>query len=254
MTRLASKTICITGASAGIGEACARLFAKEGARLIITGRRQERLEALKVELHTDVHTCAFDIRNRLTTEDTIRELPEDFKPIDVLVNNAGLALGLEPFTESPLTDFDAMIETNIQGLLTMTREILPGMIARGSGHIVTIGSIAGTYPYAGGHVYGATKAFVKQFALGLRADLLGHPIRVTNIEPGMVDTEFSGIRFKGDEARAQAVYEGVEPLHAEDIAEAVLWAITLPPHVNINRIEMMATMQAPGGAVVFRDL
>lgn len=249
---LTGKTALITGATVGIGKAIAEALAAEGAKLVLTGRREALLKELAAALPTEVHTIAFDIRERDVTMRAIASLPDGFKDIDILVNNAGLALGLEPATEASLEDWETMVETNILGLITLTHIILPDMKKRGSGHVVNISSIAGTYPYPGGNVYGATKAFVTQFSLNLRADLLGLPIRVTNIEPGMVETEFSLVRFKGNDDRAAQVYSGVEPLTAENIAETVRWALMQPAHVNINRIELMATMQAPGGPQVAR--
>lgn len=250
---LRDKTILITGATAGIGEAIARSLAGEGCRLILTGRREARLKELAGSLGVECHTLAFDIRERDATLRAAATLPAGFRDVDVLINNAGLALGLEPATDASLEDWETMVETNILGLITLTHAILPGMKARGRGHVVNLSSIAGTYPYPGGNVYGATKAFVTQFSLNLRADLLGLPIRVTNIEPGMVETEFSQVRFKGNDARADNVYAGATPLVAEDIAECVRWALCQPAHVNINRIEVMPTCQAPGGPQVARQ-
>lgn len=247
------KTILITGASAGIGKATAELLALDGHRLILTARRADKLAELAATLPCETHLLTFDIRDKASTLAAMRSLPEAWKTIDVLVNNAGLALGLEPFDTANPDDWQVMIETNIMGLLTLTREILPAMKARGRGHIVNLSSIAGSYHYPGAHVYGASKAFITYLSLAMRADLLGTPIRVTNIEPGMVDTEFSMVRFKGDEQRADAVYANSEPLHAEDIAETIRWAIAQPAHVNINRIELMATCQAPGGPKVHRE-
>lgn len=249
---LKNKTILITGATSGIGRACAELFAKEGARLIITGRRESLLREVAASLNTPCHCLAFDMQDRTAMEQALISLPTAFSTIDVLINNAGLALGLEPADKADMSDWETMVETNILGLIAMTRHILPSMRARGVGHIINMSSIAGTYPYAGGNVYGATKAFVTQFSLNLRMDLLGSPVRVTNIEPGMADTEFSDVRFKGDSTQAAKVYDKVEPLHASDIAEAVRWAITQPKHVNINRIEMMCVMQMAGGYNVAR--
>jgi len=253
MMSLAGKTAMVTGATAGIGKAIAEALAKEGVRLIVTGRREALLKELAASLPSETHCIAFDIRDRDETLHAVASLPAAFKPIDILVNNAGLALGLEPATEANLEDWETMVETNILGLITLTHAVLPGMKERKRGHIVNISSIAGTYPYPGGNVYGATKAFVTQFSLNLRADLLGLPIRVTNIEPGMVETEFSRVRFKGNEDRASQVYAGVEPLTAADIAETVRWSLMQPLHVNINRIELMAGMQAPGGPQVARN-
>lgn len=248
-----SLTVLITGATAGIGRATAELLAREGHRLILTGRREALLQELAASLPVPTHCLAFDIADRAAREAALASLPAEFAAIDVLVNNAGLALGLEPADRTNLDDWETMVHTNILGLIGTTRVLLPGMKARGCGHIINLSSIAGTYPYAGGNVYGATKAFVTQFSLNLRADLLGSPIRVTNIEPGMVETEFSNVRFKGDQQRAGAVYEGVQPLTADDIAETIRWSIAQPPHVNINRIELMPVMQAPGGPQVSRS-
>lgn len=247
-------TILITGASSGIGKATAELLAREkDVRLILTARREDKLKELAKTLPCETHLLTFDIRDRDTTLSAIRSLQPAWQSVDVLVNNAGLALGLEPFDAASPEDWQVMIDTNISGLLTLTREILPDMKARGRGHIVNLSSIAGTYHYPGAHVYGASKAFITYLSLAMRADLLGSPIRVTSIEPGMVDTEeFSLTRFKGDQQRAGAVYENAEPLHAGDIAEAIRWVIAQPPHVNINRIELMATCQAPGGPKVHR--
>ncbi len=247
-----SKTVLITGASAGFGKATAELLARVGHRLILTARREETLKQVAAALPCETHLLTFDVRDKAATLAAMHGLPEAWRDIDVLVNNAGLALGLEPFDTANPDDWDVMIETNIRGLLTMTREVLPRMKARGRGHIINISSTAGTYPYAGAHVYGASKAFVSYLSLALRSDLLGSPIRVTSIEPGMADTEFSMVRFKGERQRAAAVYEGVEPLHAEDIAETIRWVMAQPAHVNVNRIELMATCQAPAGLGVHR--
>jgi 3-hydroxy acid dehydrogenase/malonic semialdehyde reductase len=234
----------ITGATSGIGAACARRFVKEGARVVVTGRRQERLAELSRELGAACHTVALDVRDRDAVERAFADLPADFAAVDVLVNAAGGALGLGKAQEARVEDWDEMIETNVRGLALVTHAALPGMIARRRGHIVNLGSVAGSFPYPGGNVYGATKAFVERFSSNLRADLLGHPIRVTNIEPGMVETEFSLVRFGGDRARADAVYAGMKPLVAEDIADLVCFAVTRPPHVNVNRIEVMPVEQA----------
>ncbi len=247
-----TKTILITGATSGIGKATAELLAREGARLILTGRRIERLEALKKELPTETLILKMDVRDRESTLTALRSLPEAWQDIDVLVNNAGGALGLAMADTAEWSDWQTMIETNVLGLLTLTREILPGMKARGTGHIVNISSIAGTYHYPGANVYGACKAFVTYFSHAMRADLLGSPVRVTNIEPGMTETEFSEVRFHGDQQRAGAVYQGLAPLTAHDIAESIRWALAQPPHVNINRIEVMPVMQAPAGVAVHR--
>jgi 3-hydroxy acid dehydrogenase/malonic semialdehyde reductase len=247
-------TILITGASAGIGRATAQLLARgPGVRLILTGRREDRLRELAASLNVPTHCLAFDMRDGAAMEAALATLPAEFQAVDVLVNNAGLALGLESADRTDWNDWQQMVETNILGLLRMTRALLPGMKARGRGHVINLSSIAGTYPYPGGNVYGATKAFVTQFSLNLKADLLGSPVRVTNIEPGMVETEFSTVRFKGDEQRAGSVYAGAQPLLADDIAECIRWAIAQPAHVNINRIEVMPTCQAPAALAVARD-
>jgi 3-hydroxy acid dehydrogenase/malonic semialdehyde reductase len=251
---LTNRIIVITGATAGIGEACAKLFASHGAKLILTGRRKDRLDALTAVLPKDmVHTCAVDVQHREAMLAALTQLPEAFQAVDTLINNAGLARGLEPLHKQTLNDLEQMVDTNIKGLLYATHALLAGMIERKRGHIVNLGSIAGSYPYPGGNVYGGTKAFSKQFTLNLRADLLGTPVRVTNIEPGMVDTEFSMVRFGGDTQRADSVYANMQPLVADDIADSILWAITRPAHVNINRIEIMPTQQAFSPFAVHRN-
>lgn len=238
-------TALITGATSGFGAACARRFAAEGWKIIVCGRRQARLTDLCSALsNVAVHVAPLDVRDPSAVQEMFNALPSEFAQIDLLVNNAGLALGLEPAQHCAMQDWQDMIDTNIKGLLYCTQAVLPGMIERQRGHIINIGSVAGNYPYPGGNVYGGTKAFVKQFSLNLRADLLGTALRVTNIEPGMADTEFSLVRFKGDAAKSDQVYAGLQPLQAEDVAEAVYWAATCPPHVNINRIEVMPTAQA----------
>jgi 3-hydroxy acid dehydrogenase/malonic semialdehyde reductase len=249
------KTIFITGASAGFGEACARAFASEGHRLILTARRIEKLEKLRDELDTaaGVHIAQLDVRDNAEVEAVVAFLPEDFREIDVLLNNAGLALGLEPAHQVNIEDWDVMVDTNIKGLMYCTRAILPGMVERQRGHIVNISSTAGSWPYPGGNVYGGTKAFVTQFSRNLRADLHGSQVRVTCIQPGMAQTEFSNVRFKGDQAKADNVYTGVHPMTAEDIAEAVLWVVNRPAHLNINSIEMMPVNQAWGPLAIYRD-
>lgn len=236
MVPVSDLTVFITGATSGFGRALALLCAKSGAKVIATGRRKERLAELD---HANIQTIALDVRDRAAVEAACKGLG-----VDVLVNNAGLALGLSSFDTLPAEDAQQMVDTNIHGVLHVTQALLPGMIARNRGHIVNLSSIAGTYPYPGGNVYGATKAFLTQFSLNLRADLLGKNIRVTSIEPGMCDTEFSTVRFGGDKEKADAVYQGMQPLTAEDIASTILWCITQPPHVNINRVEVMPVMQA----------
>ncbi|MEJ2536971.1 MAG: SDR family oxidoreductase [Calditrichia bacterium] len=242
------KTAFITGASAGFGEGCARRFAREGWRLVLVARRSERLRDLQKELggNEKIHVIPLDIQQKTAVKKALDKLPEKFRNIDVLVNNAGLALGLEPSHTASLEDWETMVDTNIKGLLYCTRLLLPGMVKRNKGHIINIGSTAGNWPYPGGNVYGATKAFVKQFSRNLRADLFGTKVRVTNIEPGLAETEFSMVRFKGDSDRANQVYKRTQPLTTEDIAEVVFWVTSLPEHVNINRIEVMPTDQTWG--------
>lgn len=238
------KTVMITGASSGFGLATAELFAAKGHKVVAAARRFERLQALQQKFPDQIHIIQLDVTSKQQIENAIEQLPVSFQKVDVLVNNAGLALGLSPAHEADLADWDQMVETNIKGLYLMTRKILPSMVARKSGHIINIGSIAGNYAYPGGNAYGATKAFVKQFSRNLRADLLGTQIRVTNIEPGLAETEFSIVRFHGDKDKADKVYENTEALTAKDIAEAVVWAFEQPQHVNINSIELMPTSQA----------
>jgi 3-hydroxy acid dehydrogenase/malonic semialdehyde reductase len=244
-THLAGKIALVTGASSGFGEAIAEAFVRAGARVITAGRRKERLEALAARLGKDhVHPLVLDVSDRAAVEAAIRGLPAHLAAVDVLVNNAGLALGLEPAQRASLDEWDTMIATNCRGLVTLTRAVLPGMVERNRGHVVNIGSVAANYPYPGGNVYGATKAFVHQFTLNLRSDLLGTAVRATVIEPGMAETEFSLVRFSGDADRAKKVYAGVKPLTAADVAEAVLWTVALPAHVNVNVMELMAVQQA----------
>jgi 3-hydroxy acid dehydrogenase/malonic semialdehyde reductase len=249
-----AKTILITGATAGFGQAMARRFAAEGWNLVITGRRTQRLEELKAALApAEVHTLTFDVRDRGACEQAIKTLPGAFATIDVLVNNAGLALGLEPAQACDLDDWETMIDTNIKGLAYMTRAVLPGMVERNTGHVVNLGSVAGNYPYPGGNCYGGTKAFVNHFSKNLRADLLGTKVRVTNIEPGLCETEFSVVRFKGDKEAADKVYEGTQPITPNDIAECVFWTTNLPAHVNINSLEVMPVQQAFSPFAISRD-
>ena len=237
-------TVFVTGASSGFGAAVARRFAADGTRVVVSARRTNRLADLATELGSSVHAVELDVTDADAITRIVAELPDEFADIDVLVNNAGLALGLEPAQRSDLTDWDRMIDTNCKGLVHVTRAILPGMVERGRGHVVNLGSVAGTYPYPGGNAYGATKAFVHQFSLNLRSDLHGTGVRVTSIEPGMADTEFSTVRFSGDETKADAVYEGMRPLTADDVADTIHWAATRPEHVNINVIELMPTAQS----------
>jgi 3-hydroxy acid dehydrogenase/malonic semialdehyde reductase len=247
-----SGTALITGATAGFGAAIARRLVADGFRVIATGRRQERLDALQAELGEALLPVSLDVTDAAATGALPGNLPEGWQSVDILVNNAGLALGLGPAYAAKLSDWDTMVATNVSGLIHMTHALLPGMVARNRGHVVMLGSIAGTYPYPGGHIYGASKAFAKQFTLNLKADLIGTGVRVTDIEPGLCGgTEFSEIRF-GDAAKATALYEGTNPLTADDIAEAVSWVVRLPAHVNINRIEMMPTCQASAPLAVKR--
>jgi len=242
-------TVLVTGATAGFGEATARRFLAHGHKVIAVGRRTERLEALKASLPTDQQkkllTLAVDVCDSTKVDALASNLPPEFAKVTVLVNNAGLALGLEPAHKAFLSDWDKMIDTNIKGLVHMSRAFLPGMVERKCGHVINLGSVAANYPYPGGNVYGGTKAFVKQFSLNLRADLIGTPVRVTCIEPGMcAGTEFSNVRFKGDDDKASKVYDGVKALSADDVAEAIYWSATLPCHMNINVLELMPVQQA----------
>ncbi len=238
--------VLITGATAGFGEAMARRYVLEGHKVIATGRRAERLAALQSELGADkVLTVQLDVRDRAAVSAAIAGLPAGWQEIDVLVNNAGLALGLDLAPSADLDAWDTMVDTNNKGLLYMTRAVLPGMVARDRGHVVNMGSAAGNWPYPGGNVYGATKAFVRQFSLNLRADLTGTRVRVTDVEPGLVGgTEFSVVRFAGDSGRAAGMYQGTEPLLPEDVAETVYWVTTLPARVNINTLELMPVFQS----------
>jgi NADP-dependent 3-hydroxy acid dehydrogenase YdfG len=241
------KVAFITGASSGIGEACARRFARAEYHLVLAARRVERLTALADTLAVPCHVIRLDVTDPREIVDVINNLPPSFSDLDVLINNAGLALGLNPAPSASLDDWDSMIDTNVRGLAHCTRAVLPNMVAKNRGHIINVGSIAGNYPYPGGNVYGATKAFVHQFSLNLRADLLGTQIRVTSIEPGMVKgTEFSEVRFHGDTERASAVYRGVRALGPEDVAEAIYYCVSCPPHMNVNFMELMPVDQAFG--------
>ena len=244
-----AKTILITGATSGFGAACARKFAKAGWQLILTGRRTERLEALQQELGESVRAIIpLDVCDRAAVATALEELED----IDLLLNNAGLALGLEPAWEVNLDDWETMVDTNIKGVMYCSRAVLPGMVARNCGHIINIGSTAGSWPYPGGNVYGATKAFVEQFSRNLRADLIGTRVRVTNLAPGMAKSEFSKVRFKGDEAKAENFYRDTEALQPENIADIVFFTATLPEHVNINAIEVMSIDQSWGPLVINR--
>ncbi|RZN53963.1 SDR family oxidoreductase [Avibacterium paragallinarum] len=246
--------ILITGASAGFGKAMCEVFINAGYKVIGAARRLEKLTALQNELGENFYPLQMDMNNLTQISTALSQLPEAFQEIDLLVNNAGLALGLEPAHQANFEDWLTMINTNIVGLTYLTRQILPQMVARKLGHIINLGSIAGTYPYPGGNVYGATKAFVEQFSLNLRADLAGTNVRVTNVEPGLCGgTEFSNVRFKGDDEKAASVYANVQPIQPIDIANTVLWIYQQPPHVNINRIEIMPVAQSFSALNVVRD-
>ena len=247
------KTILITGATSGFGRAAAKRFVDAGWRVIATGRRRERLEDLAEDIGRHrVHTAAFDIRDEAAMRAALDALPQDFRAIDVLVNNAGLALGTAPAQRADLAQWKQMIDTNVTALVTLTHALLPGLIER-RGAILNVGSIAGTYPYTGGNVYGGTKAFVAQFSLGLRSDLHGTGVRVTSIEPGMAETEFTLVRTGGDGAASDTLYKGAEPITADDIAETLFWIANLPPHLNVNRIEVMPVRQSFAGFQIARE-
>jgi 3-hydroxy acid dehydrogenase / malonic semialdehyde reductase len=245
---LQGKTVFITGASAGIGEATAYAFAANGARLLLAARRSEKLTAVAAAALTKgasaVHTFELDVRNQSAVASAIEALPADWSEIDVLINNAGLSRGLDKLYEGRIDDWDEMIDTNVKGLLYVTRAVVPGMVKRGSGHIVNLGSTAGELPYPNGAVYCATKAAEKSINDGLRQDLLGTPLRVTSIDPGMVETDFSKVRFHGDEERAAKVYQNITPLTPSDIADAIVWSVSRPAHVNIAHVLMTSIHQA----------
>ena len=248
-----NKIVLITGATSGIGLGCARKFAENGDKVILTGRNEQRLTEIRKELTdqgAEVLTLAFDVRDREKAKKYIDDLPEEWKQIDVLVNNAGLALGLEPEYEGNLDDWETMIDTNIKGLLLTTRLIVPGMVERNSGHIINIGSVAGDAAYAGGNVYCATKAAVKALTDGLRIDVANTAIRVTNLKPGLVETNFSNIRFHGDTERASKLYTGIKPLTGDDIADVAVYASNAPEHVQIAEVLILATHQASGSVIV----
>jgi 3-hydroxy acid dehydrogenase / malonic semialdehyde reductase len=246
--------VFITGATAGFGAAIARRYLREGHQVIAVGRRAERLQMLRDEFPgAALHTAILDVCDKQAVDAVVAELPPQFAAVDVLVNNAGLALGLGPAQRASLDDWERMVDTNVKGLMYMTHALLPGMVERGRGHIVNLGSVAGHYPYPGGNVYGATKAFVRQFSLNLRADVVGTGVRVTDIAPGLCGgTEFSTVRFHGDADKAAGVYAGTQYLSADDIAESIYWCTTLPAHVNINFIEMMPVSQASAALNVVR--
>lgn len=250
-----SKVVLVTGASSGLGEACARKFSAQGYKVIVTARRTDRIEALAAELSEQAPSLplTLDVRDRNAVQEILGDLPEDFSDISILVNNAGLALGLSSADVADLDHWDTMVDTNIKGLMYCTRAILPGMVERGGGHVVNIGSVAATWPYPGGNAYGGTKAFVQQFSRNLRADLLGKNIRVSVVEPGMCDTEFSLVRFDGDQDKAASVYEGMQPLSGQDVADIVYWTTQVPAHININQLEMMPVAQAWSPFAVHRE-
>ena len=246
--------VFVTGASSGFGTAIARRFVREGSLVIGSARRGDRLQALRDELGDRFVPITLDVRERSAVERTLNSLPEHLAAVDVLVNNAGLALGLEPAHQASMDDWERMIDTNVKGLVYCTRALLPGMVERRRGHVINLGSIASRYAYPGGNVYGASKAFVRQFTLNLRADLVGTGVRCTDIEPGLSGgTEFSNVRMHGDDEKAAKVYQGTQPLMPDDIAEAIYWAATLPAHVNVNTIEMMPTCQGPSALTIKRD-
>ncbi|MBO7045047.1 MAG: SDR family NAD(P)-dependent oxidoreductase [Prevotella sp.] len=248
-----NKTVLITGATSGIGRACAEKFAANGDRLILTGRNTGRLEEIRQSLTskgTEVLTLVFDVRDATAARNAVDSIPDEWKEIDVLVNNAGLALGLEPEYEVKQEEWETMIDTNIKGLLTMTRLIVPGMVERDRGHVINVGSVAGDAAYAGGNVYCATKAAVKALSDGLRIDVAHTAVRVTNLKPGLVETNFSNIRFRGDKERAANVYKGVKPLTGDDIADVAVFAANAPAHVQIAEVLILATHQASGSVIV----
>jgi 3-hydroxy acid dehydrogenase/malonic semialdehyde reductase len=246
-------TILVTGATAGFGAAMTHRLVRDGHRVIAAARRADRLEALRAELGAAVLPFALDVTDAAAVAALPGSLPPAWREVDVLVNNAGLARGLDPAHKASVADWDTMVAVNVSGMMHMTHALLPGMVERNRGHIINLSSTAAIYPYPGGHVYGASKAFVTQFSLNLRADLVGTSVRVTDLEPGLVGgTEFSVNRFGGDTARAGAVYAGTVPLTADDIAEAAAWVVGLPPHMNINRMEIMPTCQAPGPLAIKR--
>lgn len=251
-TSLSGRVALVTGATSGIGLACARQLVACGARVIAAGRRAERLSALAGELGPAIHPLPLDVRDVAAIPAALATLPAGLAEVDVLVNSAGLALGLGPAQEASLAQWEQMIATNCTGLVAITRAVLPGMVARGRGHVVNLGSVAGSFPYPGGNVYGGTKAFVHQFTENLKADLIRTGVRVTCIEPGMVETEFSVVRFSGDEGKAAQVYQGMQPLTADDIADAILWCLTRPPHVDVTVMELFPTAQGAGAFSVHR--
>lgn len=241
---LTDRIALVTGATSGIGAACVDALVGAGARVVAAARRADRLDALASRHAGRVHPLVLDVRERAAVEASLATLPAAWSAVEVLVNNAGLALGLEPAQRASVDEWQTMIDTNCTGLVVVTRALLPGMVERGRGHVVNVASVAGTYPYPGGNVYGATKAFVRQFTLNLKADLIGTGVRATSVEPGMVETEFSLVRFSGDAGKAKQVYQGMQPLGPEDVADAILWCVTRPAHVNVNALELMPERQA----------
>jgi NADP-dependent 3-hydroxy acid dehydrogenase YdfG len=241
---LQNRIVFITGASSGIGEACARAFAAQGAKLVLCARRHERLQKLAEALPVPTYTIKLDVTDRQAVESSIASLPADFRAVDILINNAGLSRGLSKFQEGSIDDWEEMINTDIKGVLYVTRAILPGMIERQRGHVINLGSVAGHYAYQNGAVYCLAKAAIKSLTESLKQDLLGTPIRVSSVDPGLVETEFSIVRFHGDVERAKKVYEGVKPMTADDVADAIVFCATRPPHVNINFVMMMAVGQS----------
>lgn len=248
-------TVLVTGASAGFGEAICRKLIADGYKVIGAARREDKLKSLATELGDNFLPLQFDVTQKDAVDNILATLPIGFQQIDILINNAGLALGIEPAYEADYTDWETMVQTNIIGMMHLTRTILPCMVERNFGYIINLGSIAGTYPYRGGNVYGATKAFVKQFSANLRTDLFGKKIRVTNVEPGLCGgTEFSNVRFHGDNAKANDVYKNVEYITAEDIANTISWLVNTPAHMNVNSIEIMPIAQAPAGLNVSKEM
>lgn len=249
------KIALVTGASAGFGEAICRQLIADGFKVIGTARRLDKLNALQQQLGQNFLSCQLDVTDHAAIDSLLQRLPQEFRNIDILINNAGLALSTEPAYNVEFSDWETMVHTNVLGLIKLTHTILPTMVERNSGYIINLGSIAGTYPYKGGNVYGATKAFVKQFSLNLRADLLGKKIRVTNIEPGLCGgTEFSNVRFHGDNSKVADVYQGVEFVTAGDIANTIGWLLSMPEHFNVNAMEIMPVAQAPQGPAVARNM
>jgi serine 3-dehydrogenase len=256
MLSVKNLVVLVTGASSGIGLACARIFAQAGAKVILSARRLERLDTLaqelKKEFNTDIYMLPMDVTDRLQVESQLNSLPEDWSKIDILINNAGLSRGLDKLYEGDIQDWEEMIDTNIKGLLYVTRSVVPGMVERGRGHVINIGSLAGHQTYPKGNVYCGTKVAVRAISEGLKQDLLGTPLRVTSVDPGLVETEFSKVRFRGDEDRAQGVYQGLTPLTPEDVADTVFYCATRLPHVNISEVLMMPTDQS-GSTLVHRQ-